>query len=246
MSDASEKTVDETAASTNATSSIRRSGSGSGSARKSTRKPKKSQVPYGIILLVLMIIFGFYLMTLSPRLGIFWLTGSCFGFILQKSRFCFTASLRDPYLTGSTSVTRAVLVALAVTSIGFLAIKYGYFLKGLPIPGQGYVVPISLATAFGAFIFGIGMVIAGGCASGTLMRVGEGFSMQMLSLLFFVIGSLWGAHDFGWWKINFIINGPEIFLPDHLGWFGAIVLQLVVIAVLYYFADKWENRKSAE
>ncbi len=42
-------------------------------------------------------------------------------------------------------------------------------------------------------MFGIGMVIAGGCASGTLMRVGEGFAMQMLSLLFFVIGSLIGA-----------------------------------------------------
>jgi uncharacterized membrane protein YedE/YeeE len=208
-----------------------------------SRKPKKKQLPYGIALLVGMIAFGIYLATISEKLELFWILGSCFGIILQKSRFCFTASMRDPYLTGSTSVTRAVLIAFAVTSIAFTAIKYGFHVKGLPIPGEGYIVPISLATAVGAFLFGIGMVIAGGCASGTLMRVGEGFFMQMLSLFFFVVGSLWGAHDFGWWKLNFILKGPKVFLPDIFGWFGGITVQLLLIAGLYIFADKWENRK---
>ncbi len=169
-----------------------------------------------------------------------------FGFILQKSRFCFTASMRDPSLTGSTTVTRAVLIAFALTSLGFWAIKYGAFQQGLPIPGQSYVVPVSLATVVGAFIFGIGMVIAGGCASGTLMRVGEGFTMQVISLLFFVVGSLWGAHDFGWWKLNVISNGKAIFMPDVFGWAGALVVQLLIIACLFVAAHKWENRKNEE
>jgi uncharacterized membrane protein YedE/YeeE len=150
--------------------------------------------------------------------------------------------MRDPYLTGSTSVTRAVLIAFAITTVGFTAIKYGYFIKGLPIPGMSYVVPISLATAAGAFIFGIGMVIAGGCASGTLMRVGEGFTMQILSLFFFVVGSLWGAHDFGWWKLNVITKGKAVFLPDVFGWFGAVTIQLLLLAALYIAAEKWEHR----
>ena len=153
--------------------------------------------------------------------------------------------MRDPYLTGSTSLTKAVLVAFAVTSIGFIAIKYGAFSKGLPIPGQSYVVPISGTTAIGAFMFGIGMVIAGGCASGTLMRVGEGFGMQILSLFFFVVGSLWGAHDFGWWKANVILRGKSVFLPDVFGWIGAIVIQLLVIACLWIAANKWAKHKSA-
>ena len=207
------------------------------------KKPKKNQLPYGMAVLVVIIAIGIFLSTISVKLGLFWIIGNCFGYILQKSRFCFTASMRDPGLTGSTSVTRAVLIAFALTSIAFTAIKYGAFIKGLPIPGQGYVVPISLATAVGAFMFGIGMVIAGGCASGTLMRVGEGFGMQIVSLLFFVVGSLWGAYDFGWWKLNFIVKGPKIFLPDVFGWFGAIAIQLLVIAVLFVLADKWENRK---
>lgn len=207
------------------------------------KKPKKNQVPLGLALFAAMIAFGLYLAPRSPQLSLFWIMGSCFGFILQKSRFCFTASMRDPALTGSTSVTRAVLIAFAITTIGFTAIKYGAYLKGLPIPGQSYVVPISLATAVGAFLFGIGMVIAGGCASGTLMRVGEGFTMQILSLFFFVIGSLWGAHDFGWWKLNFIVKGPTVFLPDIFGWFGAVAVQLLFITALFILADKWENRK---
>ena len=218
-------------------SSIRRS------SRTRSRKPKKNQIPYGIASFAAIVIVGLLLLRVSPTLGLFWYVGNCFGFILQKTRFCFTAAMRDPYLTGGTSLTKAVLVAFAVTSLGFIAIKYGAFAKGLPIPGQSFVVPISLATCAGGFMFGIGMVIAGGCASGTLMRVGEGFIMQILALFFFVVCSLWGAHDFGWWKLNVIMKGKPVFMPDIFGWLGAIMIQLLIIAFLWIAADKWARRK---
>jgi len=213
------------------------------SATRSPRKPKKSQIPYGFGLFILMILIGIALSFKSSTLALYLLFGSCFGFVLQKSRFCFTASFRDSFISGSTSITRAVLLALAITTVGFTAIKYGYFVNGLPIPGMNYVVPVGFSTIFGGILFGTGMVIAGGCASGTLMRVGEGFAMQMLSLVFFIIGSLIGASHFGWWKINFISNSPKIFLPDYFGWIGAVVIQLLVIACLYVAADKWQKRK---
>ena len=229
--------------STETSASSRRSSRASSSSR---RKPKKNQIPFGIGIFFFIVLFGIYLSTKSSSLAFFWITGNAFGFILQKSRFCFTASMRDPLLTGSTSVTRAVMVALAITTLGFTAIKYGAHINGLPIPGQGYIVPISFATIFGGVIFGIGMVIAGGCASGTLMRVGEGFQMQMLSLVFFVIGSLVGANNFGWWHKVFISKGPSVFLPDIFGWAGAVVVQLLIIAGVYILADKWENKKTNE
>lgn len=228
---------DQTAAGSAGNTGIRRSAS------VRTKKKKKNQLPFGIVLFIVLIVIGVLLSFKSANLALFWFTGLAFGFILQKSRFCFTASMRDPYLTGGTDLTRAVLTAFAFTTIGFAAIKYGAYVKGLPIPGQSFVVPISFATALGAFMFGIGMVIAGGCASGTLMRVGEGFGMQMLSLVFFIVGSLWGAHDFGFWKLNFILKGKAVFLPDIFGWMGAVVIQLLFIAVLYILADKWESRK---
>lgn len=216
------------------------------SPRTRERKKKKNQIPIGILALLVIIAIGIILMyTTGPRVALFWVLGNCFGFILQRSRFCFTASMRDPYLTGSTSLTKSVLAAFAVTTIGFAAIKYGAFVKGLPIPGQSYVVPFGIHTMVGAFMFGIGMVIAGGCASGTLMRVGEGFGMQILSLLFFVIGSLLGAASFGWWKLTFIVRSPTVFLPDVFGWVGAVVIQLLIILLLWIAADKWSKHKNA-
>jgi len=215
------------------------------SARASSRKrkKKKNQIPIGVLAFFIIVGIAIWLGTKDSTLVFYWVTGSIFGFILQRARFCFTASMRDPYLTGSTTLTKAVLIAFAISTIGITAIKYGYFVNGLPIPGQSYIAPISIATGVGAFMFGIGMVIAGGCASGTLMRVGEGFGMQLLSLLFFVVGSLWGAHDFGWWKMNFMLTGKSIFLPDYLGWMGGILCNLGIIAILYVVAHKWGNRK---
>ena len=210
----------------------------------SRRKPKKNQIPLGLGVVVLIIALFIFLGTKNAILPFFWITGIAFGAILQKGRFCFTASMRDPYLTGSTTLTRAVLITFAITTVGFSAIKYGYASQGLPIPGMSYVVPISLATIIGAFMFGIGMVIAGGCASGTLMRVGEGFQMQVLSLIFFTIGSLWGAHDMGWWKLNIISKGKTIFLPDVFGWAGAVFVQLLIIALLYIAAEKYQESKN--
>lgn len=208
-----------------------------------TRKKKKSQIPLGILAGIVIIGIGIFIITRSARLGFFWFTGIAFGFILQKARFCFTASLRDPYLTGGTNLTKAVLTAFAVTSLGFWAIMYGAHQIGAPIPGLNFVAPIGVHTAVGAFLFGIGMVISGGCASGTLMRVGEGFTMQMLSIVFFVIGSLAGAAHFGWWQLNSIVSSPRVHMPDLFGWFGAIVVQLVIIALLWIAADKFAKAK---
>ena len=221
---------------TTQTSTIRRSSG-------SKRRKKKNQLPIGFAVFVLIVALGILLGLKNGTLALYWTFGCCFGFILQKSRFCFTASLRDPCITGSTSVTRAVLIALAITTIGFTAIKYGAYINGGAIPGRSYVMPISLATAVGGILFGVGMVIAGGCASGTLMRVGEGFGMQILSLFFFVIGSLIGANHMGWWTLHFNATAPKIFLPDVFGWAGAVILQLVIIGLLYIAADLYEKKR---
>lgn len=225
------------------------------------RKKKKNQIPFGMLTGLIIIGIGVMLALLNPgqkpatNPALFWMIGIAFGFILQRSRFCFTASMRDPYLTGSTSVTKAVLIAFAITSIAFTAIKYGAYANGLSIPGQAYIAPVSVATGVGAFMFGIGMVIAGGCASGTLMRIGEGFWMQVIALFFFIVGSLLGAATFGWWERTFIVGAPRIFLPelfggtdgvgaDGWGWIGGIVCNLLIIAVIYVIAHKWGERKN--
>lgn len=204
------------------------------------RKKKVNQIPFGIVLFIAIIGVGFFIANNSPRSALMWMFGILAGFTLQRSRFCFTASLRDPLLTGGTSLTKAVIVAIAIASAGFAAIQFSAASKGAAIPGN--ISPVGIHVIVGAVLFGIGMVIAGGCASGTLMRVGEGFLMQIISLVFFIVGSLWGAKDFGWWSKNFMPQ-KGIFLPELIGWFPAVVLQFALLLGIYILADWYGNRK---
>ncbi|HYH03034.1 MAG TPA: YeeE/YedE thiosulfate transporter family protein, partial [Bacillota bacterium] len=178
-----------------------------GNVAKRPVKKKKNQLPAALVLLVLIVGFAVFLGQSSPVLAISWIFGIGFGVVLQKSRFCFTAAFRDPVLTGSTSISKAVLIAIAVALVGFAMIQFNAVKHGAAVPG--FVNPVGLHVAIGAVMFGIGAVISGGCASGTLMRVGEGFQMQWLSLVFFVVGSLWGAHDFSWWQETVMKAAPK-------------------------------------
>lgn len=211
---------------------------------QSRTKGKKNQIPYGIALLVAIVVAGSLLTARGPNIGIAWIFGIAFGFVLQRSRFCFTASLRDPVLTGGTSLTKAVIIAFAVATAGFAAIQYSAVLKGAEkIPG--FVSPVGIHVAIGATMFGMGMVIAGGCASGTLMRMGEGFAMQWMSIIGFMVGSLWGAHDFGWWQAHFFKGAPAIHLPSVLGWPAAVFGQLALLGALYVLADRYEKSRTS-
>lgn len=208
---------------------------------KRKKKKRVNQIPFGIALLVLIIIIGYSLRTLGPKHPMSWMFGILFGFTLRSSRFCFTASLRDPVLTGGTNLTKAVIITIAIATVGFAGIQYNAFLQGEEIPGN--INPAGIHVAIGAFMFGIGMVVAGGCASGTLMRVGEGFLMQLLALVFFVIGSLWGVKHIEFWRTNFMSKGKALFLPDAIGWFPALVVQFGLLFGLYILAD-WYGKKS--
>lgn len=206
-----------------------------------TPKKKKNQFPLAIGVLILVVVFAGLIGQISGKLAVFWLFGVAFGVVLQKSRFCFTAAFRDPVLTGSTSLSKAVLIAIGIALLGFAVIQYQAAVNALGIPGS--ISPVGIHVAIGAMMFGIGAVIAGGCASGTLMRVGEGFQMQWLSLFFFILGSVWGAHDFSWWQNTVMNSAPKVHLPSILGWPLGIIAQLIALGLLYALADWWGKRR---
>ena len=204
------------------------------------KKPFKSQIPHALVLIALLIGLGFYLN--DAKLVKYLIFGVVFGMILQRSRFCFTAAFRDPVITGSTSLTRAVFLAIAVGTIGFSALSlYSISTGGKPM-GTDSVAPLSILTIIGGVMFGIGMVTAGGCASGTLMRVGEGFQLQWVALLCFMLGSVAGA-----WAMGFLAPlgkaNIKVYLPDHFGWAGALIFQFALIAIVYVLAIKWQKKK---
>ena len=204
------------------------------------KKPFKSQIPHALVLIALLIGLGFYLN--DAKLVKYLIFGVVFGMILQRSRFCFTAAFRDPVITGSTSLTRAVFLAIAVGTIGFSALSlYSISTGGKPMATDS-VAPLSILTVIGGVMLGIGMVTAGGCASGTLMRVGEGFQLQWVALLCFMLGSVAGA-----WAMGFLEPlgkaNIKVYLPDHLGWAGALIFQFALIAIVYVLAIKWQKKK---
>jgi len=205
------------------------------------RKKKKDQKPVFLIVLCVVLLLLYIVGSNEQTLGIYLTFGIAFGFILQRSRFCFAAGFRDPVIVGSTSILRAIVIAMVIMTITFSIIQYHSLLQGIPtIPGHIY--SIGFHTALGGFLFGVGMVIAGGCATGTLMRIGEGFLMQCIVLIGFLIGTLLGARHFPWWEKNFINEAPSIHLPSYFGWPGSIGLQIGVLMLLFYLLKRYEDK----
>ncbi len=216
----------------------------------SPRVKRASQMPYALLVLVLVTGVAFFLGVMkSPISGFVWVVGIALGLTLQRSRFCFTASMRDPILTGSTSLTKAVVIGLAVGTVGFATAQVGAFFKSGQIADAmklSSLDPVGLHTVVGGIVFGIGAVIAGGCASGTLMRVGEGFVQQWLALPFFVLGSALGAASYPAWKAALFVDlARTVYLPGAVGGFAAaLVLQFGLLLAVWLAADWWGKRQT--
>ena len=107
--------------------------------------------------------------------------GVLLGFVMQRGRFCLTGGFRDMYIAKDNRMFYALLVAIAVQAVGvFTLIDLGVFEY---TAGQFSV----WATIVGAFIFGIGIILAGGCATGTWYRAGEGLIGSWIALAFYML-----------------------------------------------------------
>jgi uncharacterized membrane protein YedE/YeeE len=118
--------------------------------------------------------------------------GSVVGLLVQRSRFCNTAALRDAMLFKSFRNTKALLVAMMILTIGFT----GFISVG---EGNPMRFDVGLNQIVGLFLFGIGMVLAGACTVSTWVKSGEGNVGAMWALLFTFIGMflfslIWSAN----------------------------------------------------
>jgi len=94
---------------------------------------------------------------------------------------------------------------------------------------------------FGAFIFGIGMQMGGGCASGTLFTVGGGNARMLVTLLFFIIGSVTATHHADWWFA--LPSFPATSVVQTFGVAPALVLNLVVFGLIAWGTVVLEKRR---
>lgn len=107
--------------------------------------------------------------------------GSVVGLLVQRSRFCNTAALRDAMLFKTYRNTKALLVAMMILTLGFT----GFISIG---EGNPMRFDVGLNQIMGLFIFGIGMVLAGACTVSTWVKTGEGNFGALWALIFTFIG----------------------------------------------------------
>ncbi len=169
------------------------------------------------------------------------LTGAAFGLVLQRSRFCFYCNFRDLLVRREAAGVLAILAALAVGTIGYIAI-FGAWLP-TPAPGRlpptAHVGPVSATLAVAAFVFGLGMAISGSCLSAHFYRLAEGSAASPFAIIGAAGGFLVG---FLTWNPLFeavTADATIVWLPHTLGYAGTLAATLAVLAALALLALWW-------
>ncbi len=103
--------------------------------------------------------------------------GFAYGMMLQYGRFCFASASRDLFAAGVPRMAVGILVAL----IFFSTIQATLASTNM---STFHPAPFGIHTLIAGMIFGVGMVLAGGCASGSLYKIGEGNGTSFLAAFF--------------------------------------------------------------
>ena len=175
----------------------------------------------------------------SPRQAELYLLGAALGLVLYHAAFGFTSAWRVFIADRRGAGLRAQMVMLAVAVLLFFPVLAAGSLFGQPV--QGLVAPVGVSVVVGAFIFGIGMQMGGGCASGTLYTVGGGSVRMLLTLAAFVAGSALGAAHLHWWSA--LPHLPPISLVQLWGPLPAIAANLAVFAGIAWLTVVLERRR---
>ena len=166
--------------------------------------------------------------------------GVALGLVLLNARFGFASAFRQLVAVGQGRALRAHVVMLATASVLFAALlAYGQGFAGVKL--QASIAPIALSLFIGAFLFGVGMQLAGACASGTLYSIGGGQSSLLLTLGGFIAGSTVGAWGTALWAQQPQL--PAVSLIDRLGTPGALVVQLTALTLVVVISLIVERRR---
>lgn len=172
-----------------------------------------------------------------PTRGGFLLFGLFIGIVMQRTRFCFVRAFREPFMTGDTEMTKAVILAVVICTIGFSILKW----TDLRDPDAAVSIGFWFGSLVGGIIFGVGMSLSGGCATGCLWRAGEGQMKLWVAIAAFALSTslfrIW-LDESGW----LMKLGEPVFLPDVVGWKLAIA-TVIGVMILWYLVIVWNEVK---
>ncbi len=171
------------------------------------------------------------------RQGALFLVGGGLGVALYHALFGFTSAWRVFIADRRGAGLRAQMLMLAAAAIVFFPLLAQGSVLGQPVHGEYGDVGVSVLV--GAFLFGLGMQLGGGCASGTLYTAGGGNPRMLVTLAAFIIGSTVGAAHLPWWQAT--PNVGPVSLIKAWGWMPALAVNLAAfgaIAALTLWAER--------
>ncbi len=167
-----------------------------------------------------------------------YLVGLLLGVALYHAAFGFTTAWRNLVVAGRGEGVRAQMLMLALAvCLFFPALAQGE-LFGQAV--SGFVRPLGWSVVVGAFIFGIGMQLSNGCASGNLYHLGGGQLRAIPAMLGFIAGSFWATADYEWWTT--LPQLAPISLIDTLGVMLALLLNLMLFLAIALLTKKLESK----
>ena len=151
------------------------------------------------------------------------------GFFMHRSDFCLAGAFRDLFLFRSLRRLCALLLAVSCSALLFETARLLGWLPHYPFP---LFAPPTLANLAGGLLFGVGMVLAGGCVVGVLYKLGGGSLLAGSALLGLIAGSALYAELHPWWSAvrrATVLHDQAVTLPQltgthPAGWAAALVL----------------------
>ena len=173
--------------------------------------------------------------------------GSCLavglvaGFLMHRSDYCLAGMFRDLFLFRSTLMLRTLLLLIITSMVLFESARLCGLLPFYPFP---LLSSVSGTNIIGGFLFGIGMVLAGGCVVGTLYKMGAGSILSLVAFIGLLVGSGLYAEIHPFWsnlaRKTAILQGV-ITLPQLLNLEpGLIILPTVVTSACFF--RRWQKQ----
>lgn len=130
--------------------------------------------------------------------------GAVFGFVANRTSFCTMGAVSDVVNMGDWNRMRMWVLAMAVAVLGTAALQ----LAGLFDASKSIYTASRLnwlSHLVGGLCFGVGMTLASGCGSKTLIRLGGGNLKSLVVFTFLAIGAYMTMRGlFGVWRVRFL------------------------------------------
>ena len=189
--------------------------------------------------LIALVIYFYLDNSYGWRQGAVFIVGLAAGIILYHAAFGFTAAWREVVSTGRGAGLRAQMIMLAITVLVFTPLIAQGEIGGMAL--RGSVAPLNMAVISGAFMFGVGMQLGGGCASGTLFTAGGGNIRMLITLTAFIVGSVLGTWQWSMWQD---VPGVAPFsLSQNFGSIWAILISIGMFAIIWFASTVYERKR---